>query len=216
MIALFAINGLIPAATGTNDRGYHPCPSTAPTAPAAAALAAYLRSEIDDRNSDEETLDLRTKDRSLVKVSLQIWHYYCDIRAISGRASPECSAIPHPLSRLPPQRPRRSRQRRHQNDYAPFPTDALWQAHQHLIEPDRLPAYDPAQHARNNYLDEAQHRRNNLLPRHWPAWFFCSSFSFSLCPPAEACPGRAPLSRSIPRGVSVTPSQHPGASRRGH
>src|SRR5689334_12755142 len=96
--------------------------------------AAYLRGEIDNFKLDDETLGLSTKDRALVDVSLKIWHYYDDIRCHSVRATPEtwelltrCLAYFHsdleePIDyRSAPQ-------------CAPFPTLALWQAHQHLLE----------------------------------------------------------------------------------
>ena len=129
---------------------------------AAAALAAYLRGEIDNYKLDEEIF-CGTKDRALIKVSGQIWHCYCDIRRHSVRASPEgwefltrCLAYFH--SDL-----EEAIGFRRDPQCAPFPTQTLWQAHEHLIEPERVPAYDAAKHAQWNYLDEAKHRRDNLI-----------------------------------------------------
>jgi hypothetical protein len=129
---------------------------------AAAALAAYLRGEIDNLTLDKEIF-CGGKDRALFKVSVQIWRCYCDIRRHSVNASPEgwefltrCLAYFHSDLEEPIRFRRDPR-------CAPFRTPALWQAHRHLLEGDNLPAYDPAQHARMNYLDEAKHRRDNIF-----------------------------------------------------
>jgi hypothetical protein len=129
---------------------------------AATALAAYLRGEIDNFKLDQEIF-CRTKDRALIDVSIQIWHCYCDIRRHSVHASPESwQFLTRCLAYLHSGVEEFASFRRCPNS-APFPTDSLWHAHQHLLKPDNLPAYDPAKHAQNNYLDQAKHRRDNII-----------------------------------------------------
>ena len=114
---------------------------------AADTLAAYLRGEADNFQLIEDTMDLPTKDRALVVISLSLWPLYDDISPHTVRASPHgwrfmvrCIAF----LRTDLQEPTRPREQT--LEYAPFHSVEQWQVYQHLIANDDLPEHDPALH----------------------------------------------------------------------
>lgn len=113
---------------------------------AANVLAAYLRGEIDNFKLDDETLGLRTPDQTLIKISIQIWRFYDDVRRHTVHASPQAwdyliRCVAYLRSDLEETGDCETRP-----TSAPFPSDDLWRAHQHLIHQDHLPEYDPQKH----------------------------------------------------------------------
>jgi hypothetical protein len=120
---------------------------------AAGAIAAYMRGEIDNFRLDDETLSLDTDDRSLRDVALWIWHYYDDIKRHKVHASPDvwevfgrCVVFLRTDLEWPARKARA-----HDWRYAPFASDEEWQAHRHLLETAKLPAYDPVLHQKSSW-----------------------------------------------------------------
>lgn len=115
---------------------------------AAAAIAAYLRGEIDNFKLDDETLGLRTRDRAVIDTSLGVWLLYHDIKRHTVRCSPEAWAfLVRCVAFLRTDAEAHAKLTDATLDYAPFPSADAWEAHRASAEPKELPPYDPIRHA---------------------------------------------------------------------
>ncbi|MEZ0268262.1 MAG: hypothetical protein ACAI43_26345 [Phycisphaerae bacterium] len=132
---------------------------------AAGALAAYLRSEIDNFALDDvlmcpATLGPANPDAGLREVARHVWHYYDDVKRHTVRCPPlawdvlvRCVAFLR-TDRLVP-RWRESADDEVAEHFMPFESAGDWDAHRHLVDADQLPAYDPAVHGKRINKDFA-------------------------------------------------------------
>jgi hypothetical protein len=114
---------------------------------AAKAIAAYLRGEVDNFKLDDETLSLRTKDRTLIDISLDVWHLYDDIKRHKVHCTPEgWDFLTRCIAFLRSDAPARTKISDSTIEFSPFSSVEDWNLHRHHVSSDRLPAYDPATH----------------------------------------------------------------------
>jgi hypothetical protein len=111
---------------------------------AADAIAAYLRGEIDNFSLSDQTLDLDSADASLRKTVNWVWGCYDDLIRHRVHATREgwdflvrCLVFLRTALELPKGAKHRPR------DAIPFGSVDEWSEYKHLIERERLPAFDP-------------------------------------------------------------------------